>query len=75
MNDEASLKLIESVLDLEPGCVSAGTQLADLAAWDSMGMLSLIVAVDRDYGVVLSADELATCSTIGDLMRLMQHAE
>lgn len=45
--------------------------LADLEEWDSLSVLSVVAMVDADYGVNLSAPELARVSTAQGLMELI----
>lgn len=39
--------------------------------WDSLNHISLIVAIESEFGVELSAEELATLLTVGDMARLL----
>lgn len=45
--------------------------LASFAEWDSLSVLSVVAMVDADYGVNLSAAELARVSTAQELVELI----
>jgi acyl carrier protein len=47
--------------------VSFETVLTDLDEWDSLGILSLMSAIDDEFGVMLTSDAIAQCKTLGDL--------
>jgi acyl carrier protein len=39
--------------------------------WDSLNHISLVVAIESEFGVELSAQELATLRNVGDMARLL----
>ena len=39
--------------------------------WDSLNHISLVVAIESEFGVEISADELATLRNVGDTARLL----
>jgi acyl carrier protein len=39
--------------------------------WDSLNHISLVVAIESEFGVELSAEELATLLNVGDMARLL----
>lgn len=39
--------------------------------WDSLNHISLVVAIESEFGVELSAEELATLKNVGDMARLL----
>jgi acyl carrier protein len=45
--------------------------LADLAEWDSLGVLSVIAMVGAKYRVTLSAPDLVDVRTAGDLAKMV----
>ncbi len=45
--------------------------LASFEEWDSLSVLSVLAMVDADYGVTLSAPELAEVSTAQGLVELI----
>lgn len=62
--------LIENVVECPPGTVKSGLALADLPGWDSLAVLGLIAALDRELGVRVQTPALAACKTVDDLVAL-----
>jgi acyl carrier protein len=45
----------------------ADSVLADLPEWDSLAALGVIVMCDMEYGVTITGNELAKCTTVQDV--------
>lgn len=70
-NRENMLGLICDLLALNIADVSEDVVLADLGpVWDSVGMLSVIVAVEQQTGNSIPPQDLVESKTIGDLINL-----
>ncbi len=39
--------------------------------WDSLNHISLVVAIEAEFGIDLSAEELANLTNVGDMVRLI----
>lgn len=50
-----------------PVPIAEDTKLADLAEWDSLAALGVIVMCDTEYGVAITGPDLAACVTVGDI--------
>ncbi len=57
--------------DVTPGTITSETEFRKLEGWSSMMALIIIAKIDSDYGVTVTAEELAGCSTISDLFDLV----
>lgn len=53
--------------DVQPGTITGDTEFRKLESWSSMMALILIAKIDSDYGITITAEELAKCRTINDL--------
>lgn len=53
--------------DVKSGTITGETEFRKLEGWSSMMALILIAKVDSDYGVTITAEELAKCNTLKDL--------
>lgn len=62
---------IEAILEVAPGTITGGEKLADLAAWDSLAVLSFIAMVDEKFKVQFTSRDIAACATVGDLAMLL----
>lgn len=63
---------VDSIEGLEDASLSPETRLADLEAWDSLAILTTIAMVDTEYEVEVSGTELNQCSSLGDIIALVE---
>ncbi len=71
MEDSKKLELLTDMFELDEGSLTPETVLADLAEWDSMSKLSLIVLMEDECGKVLKSDQVKEFQTIQDIMDFM----
>jgi len=57
--------------DVPPGRLEASTRFRDLSAWTSLQALVVVVSLERDYGVSLSAEDLDGADTVQDLYEVV----
>ena len=72
MDTAEFLARIEHALDVPAQTLRPNDRLADVEKWDSIGVLMVIAAIDKHYGVVLSGEGLLECQTLADLARLVE---
>ncbi len=65
-------EVFRHVLGTDGLAVSDDTSPDDVAAWDSVGHLAVVAAVEREFGVRFTADEVLTIETVGDLRRRVE---
>ena len=63
------LSKLADALEIEVNTLSIDTSLSSLD-WDSLAIISTIALVDECLGVVISAEKIAACQTIGDIIVL-----
>lgn len=73
MTDESVLSLVEEILELESGTVSAADDLEELG-WDSLSDLSFIAIADERFHVTIDPKQLAAVETPADLAPLLPTA-
>ncbi len=73
MNSDEFARAFEEELQLPAGTVAPATTLASISQFDSMGRLAIMAMVDTRCGVVLDADRMNACRTVGDLHALVSH--
>ena len=73
MTDESVLSLVEEILELERGTVSADDDLEELG-WDSLSDLSFIAIADERFRVTIDPKQLAAVETPADLATLLPTA-
>ena len=72
MTREEFLLQMDEILGLRPGTLKGHEKLEDLESWDSTALVSLIVLADSYNEVPISPDQVVTCTTVADLLRLAQ---
>jgi acyl carrier protein len=68
------MRLLEQMLELRPGALSAETRLRDLDGWDSLATMTFIAMIDREFGLPLPGGRVARCQTVGELIGLLAAA-
>ena len=66
-------QLIQQMIEIfEVDHVNPDDVLRSYDLWDSLSVISLIAAVDEDYGVTLDADDLTDLVTAADLFAFVE---
>ena len=63
------------ILEIEKHEFSDQIVFQDLDAWDSLAELSLLMAIEEHFGLVISGDDLSKVKTIGDLKGYLSERE
>lgn len=71
MTHNEFLREIEEILGLHPGTLKGHEKLEDLESWDSTSLVSLIVMAESLSGTEITLEQVASCSTVADLLRLV----
>lgn len=64
------LLLMDELLELPPGTLKGEETLKDIELWDSVALISFMVAVKERYNIIVSPKDVWACSTINDLLVL-----
>ena len=72
MDSAKFVNLLERSVNAPSGSVQLADRLVDLGGWDSIGALTLIAGVDREFGVTLDVGGLVECQTVADLAALLE---
>jgi acyl carrier protein len=57
---------------LDPGLtLTEDLDASRVPQWDSLNHISLVVAIEGDFGIELTVDELATMRNVGDLVDIL----
>lgn len=59
------------LMDVPESDLHPEAQLTDFGNWDSLTMVSLVVAINALYGVTLTSDDINVPKTVGDLLALI----
>jgi acyl carrier protein len=66
------LMQMDEILGLPAGTIRGDEKLDELDNWDSTALISFVVLAEMNSGVNVSPDQIVTCSTVADLLRLAQ---
>jgi len=70
MSRAAFLSEIDEILGMRPGTLKGDEKLEDLHNWDSTALIGVIVLAEAASERHISPDQVVTCSTVADLLRL-----
>jgi acyl carrier protein len=65
--DQRVESVFQEVFDDEDLVLTDATSAKTLANWDSFAQVKLIVALEEEFEVKFTTDEVATLSNVGDL--------
>ena len=71
MTHDEFLREIEEILDMNPGMLKGHEKLEDLENWDSTALVSLIAVAESRSNTEITLDQVVSCSTVADLLRLV----
>jgi len=63
--------IFQDVFEDETLVVNPTLSADDVPGWDSLRNIRLILAVERSYGIKLTASEIGKLQNVGDLARLV----
>ena len=66
-----ALDWIAKTLEEPKGSLTADTPRSEIAAWDSLGQLILMSALDEELDVRLESNELSSLFTVGDILAVL----
>lgn len=72
MTHSEFLLQMDEILGLAPGTIRGDEKLEELDNWDSTALISFVVLAETNSGVSVSPEQIVTCSTVADLLRLAQ---
>lgn len=72
MTEREALDMIAQLFEEHPEKVSPNTLREEIPAWDSLGVLTLMSSLDRDFGIQLSDDEIQGMQRVGDVLQILR---
>jgi acyl carrier protein len=69
--DNRLTDIFRMVFEDEDLQLTASTMAADVDGWDSVAHISLIFAVEEEFGFQFSSSELDTIQNVGDMQALI----
>jgi hypothetical protein len=70
------IALVENALEIKPGLLGADTRAEQIESWDSLGQLSILVALDKLFdGRIASITDMAEADSIPKILDILrQHS-
>jgi acyl carrier protein len=69
MNSTDVIRIIEEVLETEPGLITENTLAKDVENWDSMSHLGILIKLDKKFnGKVAEISEIAEADSIKKIL-------
>ena len=65
---EKLFELIKESLEIDGRELAINDNFRDYPEWDSLGQLSVIAALDENFGVVIEGAEFSKINTLGELL-------
>ena len=72
MTRDKFLLEMDEILGLPAGTLRGDEKLEELESWDSTALINLIVLAETNNNVHIAPDQVVTCFTVADLLRLAQ---
>jgi len=70
MTRDEFLLQMDEILGLPAGTLRGPEKLEQLETWDSIALINLIVLAESQNNASITPDQVVTCSTVSDLLRL-----
>jgi acyl carrier protein len=67
-------RTIAQVLNLSPELISDDTSPDSVSSWDSLGHLNLVMALEHEYGVSLSAEDALAMRNVALIRTVLRNA-
>jgi acyl carrier protein len=63
--------ILEDVLDVEGLTIGPETTAADVAGWDSLNHVRLLVRLEQIYGISFQVDQVEAVKNVGGILALV----
>jgi acyl carrier protein len=72
VSDDRLADLVRDVLELDPGTSPSEIARDSTESWDSLNHLRLVTAIEGEYAIELTMDEVVSISSFADIRNLVQ---
>ena len=63
--------IFRDVFDDDAIAITRATHAGDIPDWDSLAQINLVVAIEKEFGITMSLQDLATLTNVGDMIDLI----
>ena len=71
MTSREFYEALEEVIEANRGTISGTEAVKGLPGWDSVAVIGFIAMLDSRLGISVAADDIVSCLTVADLMKLL----
>ena len=71
-NTEEALQWVAELFEENPTNIKPDTPRKQVAAWDSLGMLTIMARLDEEFGIILDEENLAQFVKVGDILEVLR---
>ena len=72
MTQTEAMKWIADVFEEDAAKLTPNLKREDFERWDSLGMLTLIAALDEQFSIVLNEDEMGKLTSINSILDVLR---
>jgi acyl carrier protein len=72
MTVSKKIAIIEEMLELDEGTLTAQTKLSNIVEWDSLAAISLMVLVDDLFDRTIKGSQIKEFKTVADIIAVME---
>jgi acyl carrier protein len=72
MKLEEALNWLADLFEEDPENVKSGTKREDIPGWDSLGVLTLMAALDEEFDILLTEEEMQELRKIEDIIEILK---
>lgn len=67
------IAVVEKALEMKPGSLKENIRAEEIASWDSLGQLSILVALDKLFeGKIASINEMAEADSMTKILNILR---
>ena len=70
-HDDCVCKTMAVVLDIDPEMLTENASPETISSWDSMSHLNLVMALESEFGISLSAEDALEMNTVAAVRRVL----
>lgn len=72
MTKEEALKWVAGLFEESAENITPDTARDSIVAWDSLGVLTLMAALDEKFGILLSESDMRAMTKVDDILEVLR---
>jgi len=72
VNQTEALAWIANLFEMPPEVIQPDTKREAIPAWDSLGVLTLMAALDETFDTLLTEEEMQTMKSVQDILNVLK---